>query len=87
MDLLDQVLHAVEDTTVTAPDETIFHALEQMCRDMFARLEDPMHYGPPAFAQALELGERLVWAAREAIRIFPSEAGPPLGHNGENKEA
>jgi hypothetical protein len=73
--VLDQVLAAETDTEVIADRATLFYALEALCRLLTDRLKVEMGYGPVAMGAVLDLTTRLRWAAGEAARIYPEEAG------------
>jgi hypothetical protein len=71
MGLLDQVLHATDETTVKADSEDITFVLEEMVRLLAARLDDLKEYGPINLGAVLEIAEQLRWAAENGIAIDP----------------
>lgn len=72
--LLDQVLDASGDTTVTGEPGAVTHALDAMARVLSARLEDACGYSPMPMGDVLDVAAELRWAADEAIRIDPERA-------------
>jgi hypothetical protein len=69
--LLDQLLAATENATVTATRATLFHALEAMGRLLVERLQEKCDYAPLDMTAVLDLASRLGWSAEQALRIYP----------------
>ena len=71
---LGRVAAAAEATELVAERQTLFHALEALCRLLTDRLIERMGYGPVDMGAVLDLTARLRWAAGEAARIYQDEA-------------
>lgn len=71
--LLAEVYDATGDVEMTAEADTIshplFHVLEGMVRLLHDRLGDVVQYAPLPMDEALDVAERLQWAAGEAVRM------------------
>jgi hypothetical protein len=67
--LLDQLLDATDDTKVTAEPDTISDALQETMLVLSRRITEECESAPFSTGAAVELAERLRWAAEEAIRI------------------
>ena len=75
LQVLEQLLDAVEDTEITADPDVLFHLLERFCRVVAKRLKrEAFRYAPPPFDLVRELADRMAWAARRATEIYPEEA-------------
>jgi hypothetical protein len=77
MGLLDQVLDADGETALTGDRSAVGHVLERVARVLIARLVEQAEYGPMPMRAVLDLTDRVQWAAREAIRVAPSEFDHP----------
>lgn len=76
--LLEELLHATGDITVTAEHDRVSSPLtgmlDGMVRVLSERLRDVAEYGPIPMGDVLDVAARLRWVAEEAIRIDPSQA-------------
>jgi hypothetical protein len=77
MQLLGQVLDAEGETTMTGDRDAVGMVLERLVRVLVPRLVDEASYGPMEMRAVLDITGRMQWAAREAIRVAPSEFDHP----------
>jgi hypothetical protein len=63
--LLDQLLDASGQTSVTSSSETLSEVLQAMVRLLSSRLVDACGYAPVDMAAVLNVARRLQWAAEE----------------------
>jgi hypothetical protein len=73
LSLLDQVLAADSETTVTGDSCAIGHVLQRLARVFIDRLIDETQYTPVPMRAVLDLTSQVQWAAGEAIRVCPSD--------------